>query len=415
MKIAYITQAYPPIVSGASLFAGQLAEAMAERGHQVLVIAPSSTGRGAHTQLGNLLLVNLQSFHNPNRVRQRVMVYPRHAILETLHEFQPDIIHSHDCLQVGLIGIDYAHRAGIPITTTTHQLPWFIGKLLPDAGGIQRQAETLLWAYAHWVLRQHDAIVAPTDTISNVIKRMTGLSAQVISYGINLKTFHPPRGSSTGTAVRKKLGLSADVPVILHVGQMHTTKRVDVAIEAAVHVMHHSNAHLLLVGDGPQKPALMDRCHSLGLAERCHFTGFITVGEGLPDIYRLASLFITASEIETQGIVLLEAAASGLPIVAVRATCIPEIVHAGVNGYLADPGDTMALAEAITELLLDPVRARAMGVAGRQLVGSHDIHVTLDSYERLYLDLIRQSAVQRAPERSKVNQWQERAKEWLNL
>ncbi len=83
----------------------------------------------------------------------------------------------------------------------------------------------------------------------------------------------------------------------------------------------------------------MKLCDSLGITDRVKFTGCISLQDGLPEIYRAASLFVSASEIETQGIVLLEAAASGLPIAAVHATCIPEIVHHGVNGYLAESGD----------------------------------------------------------------------------
>jgi len=135
--------------------------------------------------------------------------------------------------------------------------------------------------------------------------------------------------------------------------------------------------------------------------------------DGLPDIYRIANLFVTASELETQGIVLLEAAASGLPIVATRATCIPEIVHEGLNGYLAEPGDICALGQAITYFLEDPDRARRMGKAGRALVGEHNIQITIDRYEKLYADLIVQNEVQHKV--IKIRSYWKRAREWMNL
>ena len=124
---------------------------------------------------------------------------------------------------------------------------------------------------------------------------------------------------------------------------------------------------------------------------------------------------MTASEIETQGIVLLEAAASGLPIVAVRATCIPEIVHDRENGYLTEPNNNVVLGNAITDLLMNFDKARKMGQAGRRLITEHNIQTTLDSYEHLYADLIKRKALQNSPEKLKVHKWQERAKEWLNL
>ena len=137
--------------------------------------------------------------------------------------------------------------------------------------------------------------------------------------------------------------------------------------------------------------------------------------EGLPEIYQLASLFVTASEIETQGIVLLEAAASGLPIVAVRATCIPEIVHHGLNGCLVESGNYIALGRAITDLLLDPEDACRMGQASLQLAQKHTILDTFNNYEKLYAELARKLASQHTLEKVKAHDWQERAKEWLNL
>jgi glycosyltransferase involved in cell wall biosynthesis len=112
-------------------------------------------------------------------------------------------------------------------------------------------------------------------------------------------------------------------------------------------------------------PALMEQCQSLGIGMRSHFPGFISTQDGLAEVYRLGTFFATASEIETQGLVLLEAAASGLPIIAARATCVPEIVRHGLNGYLAEPGDVEGLGRAMARVLSSPAEANAMG---RQII-----------------------------------------------
>src|SRR5688500_2074272 len=114
MRIAYITQAYPPILSGASLFAGQLAETMAGRGHQVLVIAPSDHGRRCLIQNRNLSVHRPRSYRNPLRTQQRFMLLPRREILQAMYRFQPDVIHSHDSLQMGMLGLEYARRENVP-------------------------------------------------------------------------------------------------------------------------------------------------------------------------------------------------------------------------------------------------------------------------------------------------------------
>jgi 1,2-diacylglycerol 3-alpha-glucosyltransferase len=413
MRIAYLTQSYPPMVSGASLVAKNLAENIAVRGHQVLVIAASDRGESYKSVKDNLTVLRLRSLYNPLRVGQRFLLYPRLAILCSLRDFKPDLIHTHEPLQMGMLSLEHAHTANIPALLSIHQLPWFVSAYLPEIYGMRHVAETGLWTYARWLLRQFNALVTPTQTIARIINTMTGTESQTISYGIDLQEFHPHLSFDEEIATRKRLNLPLKVPIILHVGRLDTDKHVERVIQAAENSLRETEAHLLIVGDGRQKPALMELCLSKGIEQRSHFPGCISVQEGLPAIYRLASLFVTASEIETQGIVLLEAAASGLPVVAVRATCIPEIVHDGVNGYLAKPGDINTLGQEMTSLLKQPEKARSMGTAGRRLVEEHNFQATLDRYEQLYSTLITQKEIYR--KKVKAQTYWERAREWMNL
>jgi 1,2-diacylglycerol 3-alpha-glucosyltransferase len=385
MRIAYLSQSYPPMISGAAFFARDLAEAMARRGHQVLVIAASDKKHPYLDQKENLAVLRLRSFFNPMRVGQRFLPYPRRGVMKALREFQPDVIHMHEPLQMGLLGLEYAKRAKIPTTLTLHQLPWFVASYLPER--IRPFVEAILWTYARWLLKQFTSIIAPTQTISTIVSQMTGLDTNVIGYGLDLDTFHPPLTPDRESAARQKRNLPPDTPLMLHVGRLDTDKRVDRVILAAAQVMRESAAHLIVVGDGQQKNYLIQLCRNLGIAERVHFTGFVLAGQGLPEIYRMADLFVTASEIETQGIVLLEAAASGLPLVAVCATCIPEIVHHEVNGYLAEPGDIHALAASISKILDNPRLASAMGKQSRTLAEKHDAQIKLEKHENLYQHL----------------------------
>ena len=394
MKLAFLTQSYPPMLSGAAIFARQLAEGMAGRGHQVLVIAASDRGSPYLAQSGNLSVLRLRSVTNPLRAGQRFMILSHRAILRALADFDPQLIHTHEPFQVGLTGIAYARHSGIPVSLNIHQLPWFVASYLPRVEILRTGMESLLWGYAGWVLRKFSILFAPTQTISDIVVRRTGICPRTISYGLDLNTFsnlHP--SPDREKALRRRTGLPMSVPILLHVGRLDSDKQVDCVIRAAAETMKDTAAHLLMVGDGHAKPALMKLCRSLGIGDRAHFPGYITVGQGLPDLYRLASLFVTASEIETQGIVLLEAAASGLPIVAVRATCIPEIVHHGENGFLAEPGDTLALARAMTTLLQDATLAGYMGAAGSLLAQAHNQQDTLDGYESIYEEWVARNKV----------------------
>lgn len=390
MRIAYLTQPYPPMVSGASIVAEQLAKAMAARGHEVLVIAASETGRPYIETAQNLTVLRLRSIHNPLRVNQRIMFLQRRAVLQALYKFKPDVIHVHEPVQMGAVGLKYVKHANIPITMTSHQLPWFVASYLPNLPGLRAWMEKLVWKYAGFIVKKFTVIVSPTQTIASIIRLRTGVAPSVIPFGINLMNFHPFARSSERIATRVKLNLPLYAPVILHVGRLDLDKSVDHVIHAAADSIHKSNAHLLIVGDGCQKPALIDLSKSLRINTRVHFSGFISNKEELAKIYQAADVFITASEIETQGIVILEAAACGLPIVAVNTTCIPEIVHHGCNGYLTDPGDTISMGKLIEEILSDTDLANLMSKQSRLIAEKYQPEITFDEHERLYRQMVKQ-------------------------
>ena len=149
-------------------------------------------------------------------------------------------------------------------------------------------------------------------------------------------------------------------------------------------------AHLLVIGDGTEKLKLMQLCAQLGIEDRSHFPGFISAKEELAALYRRSTVFVTASEIETQGVVLLEAAACAVPIVAVQATCLQEVVHEGVNGFLLRPGDQEGIAEHLYKLIENPKLAQEMGQKGRQFVESHAAEKTFAAYEELYRTFVQE-------------------------
>jgi glycosyltransferase involved in cell wall biosynthesis len=193
-----------------------------------------------------------------------------------------------------------------------------------------------------------------------------------------------PSQPDEDAALRRKYGLDPTRPVILHVGRIDVDKQVEVVVRAAAKSVRSAAAQLVMVGDGTQREAVRRLAEDLGIREHCHFPGFVSAGGDLPGLYRLASAFVTASEIETQGLVLLEAMAAGVPIVAVSAGAVPELVSNGVNGYLVARHDEAAMAERLTALLLNPEQARALGRAGCALAQAHGLENSLDAHERIY-------------------------------
>lgn len=388
MRIAYLTQPYPPMISGASLAAEELAKGMAKRGHEVLVIAASDTGQTYRTCEKNLTVLRLRSFSNPLHVKQRLLAFPHRTIMKTLREFQPDIIHTHEPAQTGILGLKYAHFHHIPVILTAHQLPWFIASYLPNIPFLHAMVEQFVWRYAGLLTGSFSSIIAPTKTISNIIQAKTGYQPTTIPYGIDLNTFHLNTTVAEAANLRSQYQIPLHAPIILHVGRLDADKNVERVLLAAESVIKKSNAYLLIVGDGRRKQALMELSASLGIEAHTHFVGFISKKSELAKIYRSADVFVTASEIETQGIVLLEAAACGLPSAAVNATCISEVVQDGKTGYLAQPGNIPALGNAIEKLLERSVEKRQMQIECRKLAEKYGVEPSTEKHEAFYVQSV---------------------------
>jgi len=400
LKIAYLTQSYPPMISGASTVVQHLADEMIVRGHDILVLAASDTGKHYLTQEPHLKVVRLKSTSNPFRNNQHFNTWAYSDIFEELKTFSPDVIHLHDSITVGLAGILAGKKLGVPLALTTHQLPGFISSYLPNFAGLMDGVEKAFWKYCRWLNRHTDQFISPTTTSAGMVEQNAGFIPLVISNGVDLNHFRPqPMSPFERQILCKEYGLDPARSIILHVGRLDFDKQVNLVIQAAVKAIHHSNAQLFVVGDGQQRKKLFQQAKSYGILEHCCFTGFVQPARDLPALYRLASVFVTASEIETQGLVLLEAMASGIPVVAVRATCIPEIVHDGVNGYLVPPKDVEAMAERIVDILCQPTLSHRMGEAGRRIAERHSHDHSVSLHEGLYQSLISKKSpkAQRTP------------------
>jgi glycosyltransferase involved in cell wall biosynthesis len=163
-------------------------------------------------------------------------------------------------------------------------------------------------------------------------------------------------------------------------------KSIELVLEAfaALHGTHE--AVLMIIGGGPEEEALRGRVRALGLASDVVFTGQLPHPRAL-DCMAAADVFLYASQTETQGLVVVEAMALGLPVVAVRAGGIPDAVRDGETGYLTAP-DAAALAARVRLLLDEPARAQAMGRRGREVSAAFHMPVIAGCLSTLYESLL---------------------------
>lgn len=391
MRIAYVGQSYPPMISGASIVVQRLANGISKRGHAVLVITASDLGKSYMTHSTGPSVLRLRSFPNPLRTNQRFVLWSRREISAQLNHFQPDVVHLHEPLSLGLSAA-LASRAMTkrPVCVLTiHQLPWFVSSYLPSWMRLQQPIESLLWKYSKWFSQFMTRIVTPSETIADIVGKHLTKRPTVISNGVDLATFSPqPQSPDEAQTLRAKFDLDPDLPILLYVGRVDADKRVDLVVRATAEALHSIRAQLLVVGNGRQLPEIVKLSEDLGIRQFCHFTGYVSATSDLPGLYRLSRIFFTASEVEIQSSVVMEAAACGLPILVTNTSSMPEFVTDGVNGFLVEPRNIAAMAERIIFLLSDACLSKKFGQASLEFAHRHSLDHSLQMHEQFYQSLI---------------------------
>lgn len=154
-------------------------------------------------------------------------------------------------------------------------------------------------------------------------------------------------------------------------------------LRALPSILEKIDVQLVLVGLGALRNHLEKIVEELGLRKHVIFTGFVP-DEDLPRLYKLADIFVIAGIAELQSIVTMEAMASALPIVAVNAVALPELIYHGENGFLFPEGDSEAVAEKVTRILTNERLKRLMGQKSLSLIQAHDMNRVMRRFEFLY-------------------------------
>lgn len=389
MRIAMVCQSYPPMVSGIAVAVRHLAEGLAHRGNDLLVLSASDRKDPYGEVRNGVQLIRLSSIPTPARRGQRWSWWSRDEVERHLDEFRPEVLHLHDPFLGAMVMPGYARDRGIPLIATAHALPIYPAAQFPDLPGLRTLVEAALWSFGSDLIAQCQAVVAPSRFTARQVDEHGGPGATVISNGVDLDRFRPgPATPAQRRQLAKRYGIDPDRPIILHVGRVDREKNVDDVVRAAFLAVTSIDAQLVVVGDGNRREDVEALADSLGIGERSRFVGFVEPDGDLPDLYRAGTLFVIASELESEGIVVLEAAACGLPIVAVNATSMPELVEETGCGFLVQPGDVQAMAARIVDILRDPTRRAALSAAALRMAQHHSLERTLQDHESLYRSLL---------------------------
>lgn len=386
--------------SGVATAARTLAQGLADRGHEVLVVAPSQTGRGYEETDENYQIMRIRSFPLPFRKNLRVSVTYDREMRRILDEFKPDVVHVQTQLTVGLGMLRAAVKSHIPVVATNHVMPDNMIKNIKGLAPISRPLSYFMSEYGTMLYRGAKRIIMPTESAIRLFNTSRiEAPAVAISNGINLDRFSPGKPKD---GIFRSFNIPRDKPLITWIGRVDEEKHLHIMVQA-LGLLHWSRQdfHAVIVGAGNAEEGLRELVDTLRLNDDVTFTGLVSE-EDLIQLHRAADIFVVPSPTELQCLAMLESMACGKPVIAVDAGALGELCLTDENGYLINVDDVEAMAQAMVGLLDHPKRRKAYGKRSLEIAKTHDVKVVIPRFEKLYEDVIAENAASRPPARRGV-------------
>jgi 1,2-diacylglycerol 3-alpha-glucosyltransferase len=370
VRILEVTDFYYPWIGGPSRFVESVARGLAGLGCEVTIVCPSPAGP-SWSEFGSPRLERVRTWPIPVGYHLRVGL-PLFSVERLIRRWRPDVVHIHHPFPISAAAMLAAQRHRIPVVATNHTIP--ACSLYGLRGSpFYRIAMVAFGAYLAGFLRRANVVTTPTHTAARMLAELGYRgTVTVVSNGVDTARFLPATNIGNDT-----------VPVVLYTGRLDAEKDMETWVRAIPFVLQHCRARFLIGGEGTDKPRLERLVTALGLSDHVNFIGYVAE-DALPTIYQVASVYAISSPVELQSISTLEAMAAGLPIVAVNAGALPELVHSGLNGLLTPPRDAASFAAAIVAILSDPTRRRSMGQMSRAIAETHRIECTVEQYIQIF-------------------------------
>lgn len=335
MRIAIFTDTYAPEINGVARTLQRLTSYLEKNDVEFRVFAPESrTPVPSVPQVERF--ASLPFLLYPEC--RLALPNPLH-LKQALEEFNPTLLHIATPFNLGLYGLHYGKKYHIPMVASYHThfdeyLDYYKLAFL----------QKWLWKYMAWFHHPFQKVYVPSQsTKEKLLKKAVHQQIEIWSRGVDPTFFAPEKETSS---IREMYNIK-EKNILLYVGRIAPEKDVDIVIAVfeALPDNIKKESHLLVVGDGPLLKSLSENA-----SPNITFTGFME-GEQLAKVYASSDVFFFPSQTETFGNVVLEAMASGLPVVGARAGGVQHLVTHGQNGFLCSPRDVSSFAESINTLL----------------------------------------------------------------
>jgi glycosyltransferase involved in cell wall biosynthesis len=379
MNILMMTNTFTPHVGGVARSVESFTETYRGLGHRVMVVAPEFENQPS-TEKDVIRVRALQHFNGSDF---SVVLATPGSVNDAVERFRPDIIHSHHPFLIGSTALRFSHTYDLPLVFTHHTFFERYTHYVPgDSAVLKRFVVELSTRYANLC----DQVFAPSESVAAVLRqRGVQTPLAVVPTGVQLDRFR--RGSGEG--FRAAIDLPEDVFVVGHLGRLAKEKNLEFLCEAVLEFMSaKAQVHFLVAGKGPMENAIRARFVEAGLADRLHMIGVVEQPL-LASAYCAMDVFAFASQSETQGMVLIEAMAAGVPVVAVDASGVREVVADRTNGRLLEAQSAPAFAGALAWIAerSDDER-RSLRGAARDTAARFSMTTTAERALELYRQLI---------------------------
>lgn len=371
MRVAYFTDSLPPVADGVTRTLARLIETLPGENVDFRLFA-AQRPEPSHPWRDRVHKVAAIPF--PVYPSSRIGLALPRGIETALRAYRPDIVHVVSPTPLGWYGAERARRLGIPLVGSFHS-DWVAYLRYYGLGRWESQG----WRYVRWFYNRCHVTFAPSVSMADRLRDHGVERVAVWERGVDPHHFSPALRTES---LRERAG-ALDRPLLLYVGRLARQKNIGTLADAVARLRRTLGPdafRLAVVGAGPDGDELRARVPD------AHFAGFLQNG-ALARWYASADLLVFPSTTETFGNVVLEAFASGVPVVGADACGTKDLVEHGVNGLLARPNDAADLADQIASVIMDAARLRAMGDAAERTALRYrwpDVNRRLvESYRRL--------------------------------
>jgi 1,2-diacylglycerol 3-alpha-glucosyltransferase len=348
MRVLMISDVYFPRINGVSTSIQTFRRDLSALGQQVDLLAPAYPGRVGADEEGILRVPSRYLFFDPEDRMMSAREIRRQ--IPELRQRRYDLVHIQTPFVAHYLGLRIAREFGVPVVETYHThfeeylyhyLPWLPASWL--RGAARR--------FTRGQCNQVDAVVVPSTPVLDTLAAYgVATPIQIIPTGLDLDRFQ----SGDGARFRRQHGIPPDRPVLAHVGRVAHEKNIDFLLQVLQRVRATiPDVLLMIVGEGPARRHLERLGERLGLRQNLLFVGYLDRERELLDCYRAGDVFVFASRTETQGLVLLESMALGVPVVALAEMGTKDILGPA-RGALVAEDDTGDFADKVLRLLQAP-------------------------------------------------------------